>query len=167
MSRFILAAGVRPNVAARVAWLLLIGVVVLLLAGGPSDAAEAQAAMTPHKVAIHVDEDDPARMSMALNNIANIRSYYQDKGEPVEIELVAYGPGLTMLRDDTSPVKDRVEQMAMEMPEVTFSGCGNTHAAMSRKAGKQIAMIDGARIVPSGAVRLMELQTEGYSYLRP
>ena len=40
-----------------------------------------------HKVAIHVDENDPARMNMALNNIANVITYYESIGETVDIEL--------------------------------------------------------------------------------
>lgn len=167
MSRLILAAGLRPKIAARVVGGLLVALVIVLLATRPAAAADALAAVMPHKVAIHVDENDPQRMTMALNNAVNIRSYYQEQGEPVEIEIVAYGPGLTMLREDTSPVKDRISMMSLEMPEVVFSGCGNTYKAMSRKAGKELVMVDGTRLVPSGAVRLMELQTEGFTYLRP
>lgn len=167
MARFILAAGLRPNIAARVAGALLVALVVGLLSNAPAMAAESQAAVLPHKVAIHVDENDAARMTMALNNAANIRSHYTALGESVVIEVVAYGPGLHMLRKDTSPVKDRIAMMALEMPEVSFSGCGNTHAAMSRKAGQEVAILDEARIVPSGAVRLLDLQRQGYGYLRP
>ena len=57
-----------------------------------------------HRVAIHVDDNDPQRMNMALNNVQNIKKYYDSVGEKVEIEVVAYGPGLHMLRADTSPV---------------------------------------------------------------
>ncbi len=56
------------------------------------------------RVAIHVDENDPKRMSMALNNAANIFKHYNETGEAVEVRLVANGPGLHMLRADTSPV---------------------------------------------------------------
>jgi len=103
-----------------------------------------------HKVAIHVDENDPATMNMALNNIANLNKYYQSKGETVAIELVAYGPGLHMLRSDTSPVKDRIEKMSLEIDTLQFSACGNTHAKMSKKAGKEIVLLDEATKVPSG-----------------
>lgn len=119
------------------------------------------------RVAIHVDENDPARMTMALNNAANIHSYYADKGEEVAIRIVTYGPGLHMLRADTSPVADRIAVMALEDPNLTFAACGNTHSAMSRKAGGDVALIDEAEIVPSGAIELITLQQEGWSYLRP
>ncbi len=120
-----------------------------------------------HKVAIHVDENDPARMNMALNNIANVNTFYESIGENVEIELVAYGPGLHMLLDDTSPVKDRISVMALEIDNLTFSACGNTHKAMSKKAGKELELLEEATMVPSGVVQLIKLQEEGFAYIRP
>lgn len=120
-----------------------------------------------HKVVIHVDENDPATMNLALNNVANVKKYYDSKGEAVEIELVAYGPGLHMFRSDTSPVKDRLSMMALEMDNLTFSACGNTHRNMSKKAGKDIVLVEEANMVPSGVVQLIELQEQGYAYIRP
>lgn len=120
-----------------------------------------------HRVAIHVDDNDPKRMNMALNNVANVRKYYDSKGEKVEIELVAYGPGLHMFREDTSPVKERISIMSLEFDNLTFSACGNTHIAMSKAAGKEISLIEEAQMVPSGVVQLIELQEQGFAYIRP
>lgn len=120
-----------------------------------------------HKVAIHVDDNEPKRMNMALNNAQNVKNYYDAKGETVEIEIVVYGPGLHMFRQDTSPVKDRISSMSLEIEGLTFSACGNTQAAMSKAAGKEIVLVDEARIVPSGVVQLIELQEQGYAYVRP
>jgi intracellular sulfur oxidation DsrE/DsrF family protein len=122
---------------------------------------------TDHKVVVHVDENDPARMNLALNNVANVKKYYDSKGETIEIELVAYGPGLHMFRADTSPVKDRLSVMALEIDNLTFSACGNTHSKMSKKAGKDITLVDEATMVPSGVVQIIELQEQGYAYVRP
>src|ERR1700682_4637782 len=51
-----------------------------------------------HRVAIQVDQNDPAVMNLALNNATNIFEHYRTKGEPVEVNIVTYGPGLHMLR---------------------------------------------------------------------
>jgi len=120
-----------------------------------------------HKVAVHVDSNDPKVINLALNNVANIRKYYDSVGEKVEIEVVAYGPGLHMLRADTSPVIDRISVMSLEIDNLKFSACGNTHAVMSKKAGKEVELIDEATMVPSGVVQLITLQEQGYSYIRP
>ena len=55
-----------------------------------------------HRIAIHVDQNDPQVMNMALNNVENLVSYFHDKGEKIEVEVVAYGAGLNMMRSDTS-----------------------------------------------------------------
>lgn len=120
-----------------------------------------------HKVAIHVDENDPARMNMALNNVANVNKYYESIGETVEIELVAYGPGLHMFREDTSPVKERISVLSLEIDNLTFSACGNTHNAMQKKSGTDVALIEEVNVVPSGVVQLITLQEKGYAYVRP
>ena len=66
-----------------------------------------------HKVAIQVNQNDKAVMDLALNNAKNVIDYYKAKGETVAIEIVTYGPGLHMLRADTSPVKDRIAPMSL------------------------------------------------------
>jgi intracellular sulfur oxidation DsrE/DsrF family protein len=130
-------------------------------------AAGAALAEPDKRVAIHVDENDPWRMNIALNNVLNIKKYYEEKGMTVAVEVVAYGPGLHMFRADTSPVADRIERMALMFDDLAFSACGNTHAAMSAKAGHDVALLEEVEITPSGAVRLIELQDEGWAYLRP
>ena len=62
----------------------------------------------PHRVSIQVDQNDPQVMNLALNNATNVIEYYRGKSEDVDVDIVTYGPGLHMLRDDTSPVKDRI-----------------------------------------------------------
>lgn len=125
------------------------------------------AAEKSHKLAIHVDENDAQRMNLALNNAKNVTQYYKSKGEEVEIEIVAYGPGLHMLRADTSPVKARIVTFAATYENVSFRSCGNTLNAMTKKEGKEPPLLDIAESVPSGVVHLMERQEEGWSYIRP
>ena len=120
-----------------------------------------------HYVAIHVDQNDPQVMNMALNNAKNVAAYYESQGDEVVIEMVTYGPGLHMLRADTSPVRDRITEMGMAMDNLTFSACGNTHRAMSARAGADVELMEEAQVVPSGVVRLIELQEQGYAYVRP
>jgi len=123
----------------------------------------------PHRVVIQVDQNDPAVMNLALNNARNVLDYYRDKGEDVEVEVVAYGPGLNMLRDDTSPVKDRIKELReVSFPSnIVFSACNNTKQAMEKREGHSITIIPQATIVPAGVVRIMQLQEQGYSYVKP
>ncbi len=122
-----------------------------------------------HRVTIQVDQNEPAVMNLLLNNVTNIIETYHSKGQDVKIEVVAYGPGLHMLREDTSPVKDRLKQISeFSFPsQIKFSACNNTKEAMEKREGHPIAIVSQASLVPSGAVRLMELQEDGWSYLKP
>jgi uncharacterized protein len=118
------------------------------------------------KVAIQVNQNEKGVMDLALNNAKNISDYYKSKGQDVLIEIVTYGPGLHMLRSE-SPVKDRVATMSLELPNLTFAACGNTQTNMSKAEGKPVTLLSEAKVTPSGVVRLMELQGQGYAYIRP
>lgn len=122
-----------------------------------------------HRVSIQVDQNDPAVMNLALNNASNIISEYRNRHEEVEVEIVTYGPGLHMLREDTSPVKDRIKHIkeASFPARIQFSACSNTKQGMEKKEGHAISVVPEATVVSSGAVRLIELQEKGWTYLRP
>jgi intracellular sulfur oxidation DsrE/DsrF family protein len=130
-------------------------------------AKNSAATNQPHRLVIQVDVNDPAVMNLALNNMNNVAQHYREIGQKVEIEVVAFGPGLHMLRDDTSPVKARIKSMSEIMPQLVFSACGNTRENMTRAEAKDIPLIPQAKVVKSGVVRIMELQERGWSYLRP
>jgi hypothetical protein len=147
----------------------------IAVAQQPAQSPQRAAAKAPakptsavvHKLAIQVNENQPAVMNLALNNAKNVLDHYKAKGEKAEIEIVAYGPGLHMLRDDTSPVKVRIAEMALAESSLKFIACANTQANQSKAEQKPIALISEAHVMPSGVVRLMELQRQGYAYVRP
>jgi intracellular sulfur oxidation DsrE/DsrF family protein len=135
-----------------------------LLAG--SLVADAQEAKM-HRVVIQVTEDDMGVMNRALGNAMNAQEYFAAKGEELTVEIVTYGPGITMLRDDISPVKDRIAEAKMSVPNLTLSMCNNSKMGAERREGKEIPVISSAQVVPAGIVRVMELQEDGYTYAKP
>src|ERR1700730_13739681 len=156
-----------------------VGVIALLIVA-PSSAATLEKKQTMaqmlkqpavdaklHRLILQVNTNDPAMMNLALNNATNVAQYYQDLGENVEIEVVTFGPGLHMLRDDTSPVKARIKAIKESTPEISFKACGNTQENMHKVENKEIPLIPEATIVKSGVVRVMELQEQGWTYLKP
>jgi intracellular sulfur oxidation DsrE/DsrF family protein len=157
---------------------LCAALVSLLDAPQPAVAQSKQSAASPvapgvdktaHRLILQVNTNEPAVMNLALNNAANAEQHYKSIGERVQIEIVAFGPGLNMLRDDTSPVKDRLKRLKeLAFPgKVQFSACNNTRQGMEKTEGKSVPIVSDATIVPSGVVRLMELQEQGWSYVRP
>jgi uncharacterized protein len=120
-----------------------------------------------HRLILQINTDEPATMNLALNNATNVGQYYKDVGENVEIEIVAFGAGLHMLRDDTSPVKDRIKAIAEKMPSISFKACANTQERMHKTENKVIPLVSQATLVKSGVVRVIELQEQGWTYVRP
>jgi len=141
--------------------------ILIAAAMAASAALPAFAEGETHHVAFHVNQNDPQVMNMTLNNVQNLTAYYESIGDKVVVEVVAYGPGLNMYIPGKSPVADRISAMGLEMESLTFSACGNTHRKMSAKAGKDVALMSEARVVPSGVVQLVTLQQQGYAYVRP
>jgi hypothetical protein len=72
-----------------------------------------------------------------------------------------------MLRDDTSPVKARIETLALSEPEISYKACGVTRENMRKAEDKDIPLIPQAKLVKSGVVHVMELEEQGWSYVKP
>ena len=132
-----------------------------------SSSRHQTSAIKQHRVVIQVSENDPRIMNLALNNAENLRSFYEQAGEAVQIEIVAYGPGLNMVRSDTSPVRDRLAALVGRPQPVTLSGCDNTLGRQSKQEGKEISLVSEARLVPTGIGRIVQLQEQGWTYIRP
>ena len=121
----------------------------------------------PHRLALQISDNDAEKMNAVLNVAANVSKYYSDKGEEVEIQIVAFNTGLHMLREDTSPVKSRLASFAKGMPNVAFKACQNTIDSMAKRENKPIPIIAGAEHVQAGVVTLIELGERGWTIVRP
>jgi len=144
---------------------------LLVLAAAPLLSAGAARADSerPHRLIVHVGGGTPSQMNAALSNIAATAEHYAEIGKTVAIELVANGPGYAMLRDDVSPVKARIAETHRKYPFVVFSACQNSRRGVAKAEGKtveQIVEIPEATDVAAGVVRMIELQEQGWSYVR-
>jgi hypothetical protein len=124
-------------------------------------------AMEKHRLALQISDNDPVKMNAVLNVAANVSSYYAEKGDEVEIEIVAFNAGLHMLREDTSPVKERLKAFKQSMPNVSFMACENTIENMTRIEGKEPPIVENATRVKAGVVTLIELAEKGWTIVRP
>ena len=112
-----------------------------------------------HKIVIQVSDNDPAKWNLALNNAKNLQD---DVGAAnVDIAIVAYGPGIGMLKLE-SPTGSRVAD-AMKA-NVRVVACENTMRA--QKIAKD-DMLPAISYVPAGVTEIMKKQGEGWAYLRP
>ena len=116
-----------------------------------------------HKLVIQVNSKDALTQKIALNNAVNIQKAYGV--DNVDVEIVAYGPGLSMLTPKNKKQAARVKSLAVQ--GITFSACGNTIKKLTKKAGKAPKLIAGVQVVPAGVKRIIELQEQNYSYVKP
>jgi len=121
----------------------------------------------PYRIVIHVNFSDKERLNYVLNNIENIIDFYLEQGNDVAIRVVCHGPGLHLLRVDTSPVLERLVQMAGKLAPLSFYACSNTLKRMSKAEGKQPEIIEQAILVQAGLPEIIELQRQGWIYLKP
>lgn len=135
-----------------------------LLAPGASARAasdDAKAASGPHRVALHLNSDEEKVQKGALNNIKNL---YEEYGaDRVKAELIANGPGLKLfIRKDTK-FADELAQLK-KMYGVEYTACSNTMKSMKVTREDLVDVVD--RTIPA-VVRLIELQEQGWSYIKP
>ena len=144
----------------------LLGALFALLIIFPA-AADAEEEDGIHRLVLQVSDNDPQKMTSALNIAANVSRHYSALGEEVEIKILAFNAGINMLIADTSPIKKRMSSFQPSMPNVTFLACGNTINSLGRKHGTKPTLLDHVEIVPAGVVTLMELDKAGWTIVRP
>lgn len=144
-------------ITSKVAGLFLIG--LLSASAQAADAAKAAPSAPHHKVVFQVSENDPKKWALALNNVQNVQ---KDLGkEDTDIEIVAYGPGLDMLKSE-SVVGERIKQTLAA--GVKVSACENT---MRAQHVTKEDLLPNVGFVPSGVVEIISKQEHGYAYVRP
>ena len=138
----------------------LTGVIaVLSLALAMAAPAQAPQASVRPKVVLQMSDADPAKWNLALNNAKNVQT---DLGAAnVDVELVAYGPGIGMLKAD-SIVGNRVDEAMAAGVKVV--ACENT---MHAQKLAQADMLGKISYVQAGVVEIMQRQQQGWSYIRP
>lgn len=142
-------------------------VAVLVAFADVSVPASAQTAEGVHRLAIQISDADMAKMNAVLDIAANVSRHYSEQGDEVEIEIVAFAGGVHMLRSDTSPVKERLSHFMQSMVNVTLQACGNTLDTMERNEGKRPPLLEGIGTVQTGVARLIELDEQGWTIVRP
>ena len=132
----------------------------LLFSATASQAADQSMADT--KIILQISDPNPFKQTLVLNVANNIIKHYgQDQ---VDIEIVAFGPGLRLLFADNAN-KGRISSLAGS--GVKFSACANTQKAMTKVLGHAPTMNPKAVTVDAGVVRIIELIDKGYKLIKP
>ena len=111
-----------------------------------------------HHVVFAVSSANQPDWMLTVGNIMNVRKGFAP--EAVDIEVVAFGPGIAMVKKD-SPVVTDIE--ALEKDGVRFVACENS---MRRMHLAQDDLATGVGTVPSGVVEIIKKQEAGWSYVK-
>ncbi len=141
----------------------LLGVLFALSAGSAAAAEDMAKPFATHKVVLQISDNNPFKQTLVLNVAHNLLLKYGT--DQVAIEVVAFGPGLRLLFKD-NPNEQRIASL-VQSGGVRFSACNNTITSMTKQLGHKPVLDSQAVVVPGGVARILELEGEGYSLIKP
>ena len=109
---------------------------------------------------IHVDDNDPARLNFAFNNVANYRAGLP--GEEFRVVMVANGPAVQLFTRENKALAERGAKLMAEGLSIRLCNNALTTFNISRAD-----LWEGCEVVPAGVVEIVKLQREGFAFLRP
>lgn len=133
-------------------------VAVALVFGAVLSVLPMKAQTKAHRVLFAMTSPEEADWQLTLNNIRNLIGGMAP--EPVEVEVVAYGPGIAFLKKDGM---DAADIQKLESPHVHFVACGN---AMRKQHLEASDLVAGSEVVPAGIVEVVKKQEQGWSYIK-
>src|SRR5579872_5611855 len=115
-----------------------------------------------HKIALQLSDSDPKKEALVISVAYNLlKAYSPDK---IAIEVVAFGPGIDLLRAENANRK-LVESLIAQ--GVRFDVCLNTVETIERETGKRPNIMPGATPVQVGVGQILFLTENGYTLVRP
>ncbi len=139
----------------------------LMLATVPS-ASRAEPAPLPdkpfaeHRIVLQLSDNDPNKQGLVISVAYNLLKLYDP--DKVAIEVVAFGPGIDLLRTDNNNRK-LVESLIAQ--GVRFDVCTNTVDTIERETGHRPDIIPAAIPVQVGVGQILLLTENGYTLVRP
>jgi len=140
-------------------------VVAVALGAGVAGAGHVKETPRKHKVVYHLTEAGADKAKFVLGNIQNHIAGVGGVEHVEALELVVHGSALRTFVVATmdAGVKEALDRLQGQ--GVRFGACGNTMKAFNLTLGD---LPRGAIPLPQGGVvRVMELQEQGYTYIRP
>ena len=143
--------------------LALIIALSLSMAFLPSVAEESAKPFAEAHIVLQLADGDDDTQARVLNVANNLIKHY---GGPdfVDIEIVAYGAGISLLYPHNTN-HERISSLLAN--EVRFVGCLNTLDTIERATGKRPQLIPEAVLVQTGVARLVERAQHGFVVIRP
>jgi intracellular sulfur oxidation DsrE/DsrF family protein len=142
-------------------------IAALLIAAAAPDARAQQVPLqdkpfAEHKIVLQLSDNDPRKQGLVISVANNLMKFYDP--DKVAIEIVAFGPGIDLLRPE-NPNRKAVESLVAQGARVDI--CLNTVDTIEREAGKRPEFIAAATPVQVGVAQILFLTENGYTLVRP
>lgn len=160
-------SNVLPRIAAAITIFcmgILLGVAGLKQQSQPVETIAANDTMT--RVLVHLTSSDSDSGLNTLTNLEQMLLEYRNSGQNVKVEVVANGHGIDLLRKETTPFAELIARLAKDYSNLSFAACKNTIDQMQITSDEHIELIPQARLIESGIVEVIELQKQGWTYIR-
>jgi uncharacterized protein len=145
-------------------WMVLALLCLSMLFAGQSMAASGDdKPFAEKRIVLQISDPNPFKQTLVLNVANNLIKAYGGP-DKIDIEIVAFGPGLRLLFKENAN-SDRIQTLADS--GVRFAACSNTINAMSKNIGKKPELNPNSVVVSAGVVRIIELVDEGYMLIKP
>lgn len=141
---------------------LLFSLLIAAASISPLHAASDDKPFADKKVVLQISDPNPFKQTLVLNVASNLLKHYGP--DKIDIEIVAFGPGLRLLMDGNSNTS-RMNNLSTS--GVRFAACENTIAAFTKQLGHKPKLISQATPVNAGVVRILDLTSEGYTLVKP
>ena len=115
-----------------------------------------------HKIVLQLSDNDPRKQGMVISVANNLMKFYDP--DKVAVEIVAFGPGIDLLKPD-NPIRKQVESLVAQGARVDI--CLNTVDTLERETGKRPEFIAAATPVQVGVAQILFLTENGYTLVRP
>jgi uncharacterized protein len=115
-----------------------------------------------HKIVLQLSDNDARKQNLVISVANNLLKFYDP--DKVAIEVVAFGPGIDVLRTE-SPARKQVESLISQ--GVRFDVCLNTVDTIERETGRRPEVIPAATPVQVGVGQILFLTENGYTLVRP
>ena len=115
-----------------------------------------------HRVVLQLSDNDPRKQGLVISVAYNLLKFYDP--DKVAIEVVTFGPGIDLLRPDSTSRK-LVESLVAQ--GVRFDVCLNTVDSIERETGKRPEFVPVATPVQVGVGQILTLTENGYTLVRP
>ena len=114
-----------------------------------------------YKAVFHIDMDDEKALTIGLVNVTNLLKTIQS--QPHDLVMLFNGPAVNALIEKNC-VNNATKIIELQKKAVSFKVCNH---ALTNFEIQQEELVPGCEIVPAGIVTIIELQNEGYAYIKP